>query len=138
MERMDKVLSYEKTETDIIFEYKKDGEKYKVTTPLYLKDGSKNPRAEEYLDLYRSEKIKDLKSCRIHGGIVLAAGVFLAAISAHRNYKLCTEPNYVVEHYDESTMLALGGYAAGTFTMLGSIVVSVSNNEIKKLKKSRK
>jgi len=142
MVKMDKVRNYEKTDTDVIFKYKTDGKKYKVTVPLYLEDGTENPKAQEYLDLYEKESKKgDLsyyKLSKFCGGIVLAAGVFAAAVAANRNYKICTDPNYVVEHRADAGTVVYGGIMGGAYAVCGLSEIVIAKEKIKQLKKDEK
>ncbi len=141
MVKMDKVRSYKKTDTAVIFKYKTDGKKYTVTVPFYI-DGIENPKAQEYLDLYEKESKKgDLsyyKLSKFCGGIVLAAGVFVAAVAANRNYKICTDPNYVVEHRADAGTVAYGGIMGGAYAAGGLSEIVIAKEKIKQLKKEQK
>ena len=141
MERMDKVLKYGKTDEEVIIEFKRDGEKYRVTTPLYLKDGSKNPQAEEYLDLYYKNAIGLQKKTICFGGITLAVGVLCSIASLHTNYKLMHEPGYFQEHFNDVDNIGIAGIGGGIYASLGSIMAIGANerkHELEREQKSRK
>ena len=138
MERMDKVLDCVRTDKDIIVEYKKDGEKYKATIPLFLSDGSRNPQAEEYIDLYLNETIKYNKFSK---GIAIAGLCFsvgLVAFVSSDRYKLYRESYYEKICETDEDGLLLPGFLCGALATMTSDDIVTSSKNIKKLKKEKK
>lgn len=99
MVKMDKVKSYEKTDTDVIFKYKTDGKKYTVTVPFYI-DGVENPAIKEYLDYIEADKYKYNKAVKILGRIQLCISGVLLGIALYGDYKLMTDDTFSQVHQE--------------------------------------